>query len=119
MKCRRCQRAITRGAEENKRVECRHIDGEDRLFGVNMPDGKLSDAKGQLVWVKHQKCYWIDAKAGQRARTVLRAKQEERAADPGNRPRPDVDWPAGGQTNQEIEELLSGTKGNDGIRDEG
>jgi hypothetical protein len=48
----------------------RQPDRTVKVFGVQMPDGKLSEATGILVKAVHSKCYWI-------AR-----RQEERAAPP-------------------------------------
>jgi hypothetical protein len=54
--------------EWSKRAEYRRQpDGTVKVFGVNMPDGPLSEARGELVAAKHSKCYWIDAKRAKRS----------------------------------------------------
>jgi hypothetical protein len=59
---------LTPGIEMAKRAEARRQPGgEIKVFGVNMPDGSLSQAAGELVWVKHSKHYWADEKREQRA----------------------------------------------------
>jgi hypothetical protein len=60
---------IPSGDAAAKRVECRLIDGKHVLFGINMPKpgGPLKEAHGEIIWVKHQKCFWIDKKASERA----------------------------------------------------
>jgi hypothetical protein len=120
VKCASCLRPINRGAEEAKRAEAHLVDGVVVVFGVNMPGGPLEKATGELLWAKHSKCYWIDEKREKRQE----AKQEERAADPGYRPRPDSDWRS--QQVADVEELLGGTDrtgrepgGADGVRHPG
>jgi hypothetical protein len=56
-----------------KHVECRLVDGEEKIFGKDMPDGPLSSACGELVWAKDSKCYWIDKKHAQRSGTPAAA----------------------------------------------
>jgi hypothetical protein len=56
-----------------KRVECRLVDGELKIFGKDMPGGKLADACGELVWAKDSKCYWIDEKHAKRSGTPASA----------------------------------------------
>jgi hypothetical protein len=56
-----------------KHVECRRVDGVLKVFGKDMPDGKLADARGELVWAKDSKCYWIDAKHEKRSGTPASA----------------------------------------------
>lgn len=75
MKCHRCQRPINPGQEASRRIEIRQgpPDPEtglasERVFGMNMADGKLADATGPLKSVYHQKCYYVVAKAD-RSRT--------------------------------------------------
>jgi hypothetical protein len=59
---------IAPGVEMAKRAEAREQPGGAiKVFGVNMPDGKLAVAHGVLVWVMHSKCYWIGRKHEQRS----------------------------------------------------
>lgn len=107
MKCKRCQREITRGAEERKRVQCHRAGDKEVCFGEGMPAGPLAMAKGPLLWVKHSKCYHIDARLAERQGDVA----ARRAADPGHIEREERDWRT--QNVAEIEELLpdDGVKG--------
>jgi hypothetical protein len=59
MRCCYCPREIKGQMEVAKRVEYREWpDGEERVYGENMPDGTLNQAQGRLIKAAHQKCYW-------------------------------------------------------------
>ncbi len=66
MKCGICKRDIRRGVEQAKRVEYHLVDGEEKVFGHQMPDGPLSAATGPLVRVIHSIHYWQQFKQGNR-----------------------------------------------------
>jgi hypothetical protein len=68
LKCDLCHRPLT-GQEAQRRAEYRlQGDGSVKVFGKGMPDGPLDAARGQLVRVRHNGCYWAQAKREQRAR---------------------------------------------------
>lgn len=84
MICFKCFRPI-RGADVARRYEWRKDpDGYLRVYGEGALDGKLKDAKGQLVRVSHNKCYH----AWKKQLDLAAAK----AADPEAQPRPESDW---------------------------
>lgn len=67
MKCSECKQVIKPGTEEAKRAEFRRqADGSVKVFGHQMPDGRLDEATGQLVRVLHSKEYWAEVKLARR-----------------------------------------------------
>lgn len=59
MRCYYCKRDISKGPETTKMV-CQYTQGDStvKTFGLNMPDGPLSAAAGQLFRAWHSKCYF-------------------------------------------------------------
>ncbi len=59
MKCGECRRSIAAGIEA-KRMICEYLqsDGTTKVFGLQMPDGPLTQATGQLTRGWHNRCYW-------------------------------------------------------------
>lgn len=66
-RCLFCHDAIRPGQEADKRAEYWELDGKVRIYGHQMPDGKLSDAEGMLVGMAHSKHYWADRRRAERA----------------------------------------------------
>ncbi len=100
MICFFCHRPI-RGSELLRRCEWRCQDGQiahTKVFGDGAPDGKLREAKGQLVKLTHGKCFHAWKKQLELA--------EAKAADPSSQPRPDTDWRP--QDVIDVEDLIPG-----------
>jgi hypothetical protein len=84
VKCRICHRPIRPGQEADKRIECwRWPDGTEHLFGVGMEAGTLDDVAKQgwlLIWAKHNKCHYIEARREQRGRDGVMGSELAQAA---------------------------------------
>jgi hypothetical protein len=77
-----CRKNIPARAAD--RIEVRLVDGEEKAFGKDAPDGTLEQATGSLVRAYHHRCFmaW-------RRRERLRAA---RAADPSSHSGRVRDW---------------------------
>lgn len=114
MKCSDCHQPFTSALDMRKRIEIRQAEGEpEKSYGIQMEAGPLKDARGRIVKILHNRCFYrVHNKENREqealAREALSVKQGERAADPGHQPRREQDWRD--QTVAEIGDLSDGTK---------